>query len=148
MKSTLALGLLAAALALPLRADDAPLTLARALDTVLARHPSLDAAQAAVDAARGRTDQDGADRRPQVSAGAAYTHLSLRPYVNFGAGTFYPAIHDSYVTAVTVRQVLSDFGRTDALVDLARAGEISAQDALAGVRSQLGYQTIQAFYGV
>ncbi len=148
MKSALALSLLAAALALPLRADDAPLTLAHAIDTVLARHPSLDAAQAAIDAARGRTDQDGADRRPQVSASAAYTHLSLRPSVDFGPATFYPAIYDSYVSAVTVRQVLSDFGRTDALVDLARAGEISAKDALDGVRSQLGYQTIQAFYGV
>jgi outer membrane protein len=148
MKTALALSLLAAVLALPLRADDAPLTLAQALDTVLARHPSLDAAQAAIDAARGRTDRDGADRRPQVSAEAAYTHLSLRPSVNFGPGTFYPTIHDSYVSAVAVRQVLSDFGRTDALVDLARTGEISARDALEGVRSQLGYQTIQAFYGV
>lgn len=148
MKSTLALCLAAAALALPLRADDAPLTLARAIDIVLSRHPSLDAAQAAVDGAHGRTTTNGADRLPQVSAGGAYTHLSLRPYVNFGTGTFYPAIYDSYVTAVTVRQTLSDFGRTDALVDLARAGEISAKDALEGVRSQLGYQTIQAFYGV
>jgi outer membrane protein TolC len=148
MKSTVALGLAALALALPLRADDAPLTLARAIDLVLSRHPSLDAAQAAVDGARGRTEQNGADRLPHVSAEASYLHLSLRPYVNFGPGTFYPAIYDSYSSAVTVRQVLADFGRTDALVDLARAGEISAQDALDGVRSQLGYQTIQAFYGV
>jgi len=147
MKSTLALCLLAV-LALPLRADDAPLTLARAIEIVLSRHPSLDAAQAAVDGAHGRIQENGADRLPQVSADAAYTHLSLRPYVNFGTGTFYPAIYDSYVSAVAVRQVLADFGRTDALVDLARAGEISAKDALEGVRSQLGYQTIQAFYGV
>ena len=148
MKSTLALCLAVLALALPARADDAPLTLAHALDIVLSRHPSLDAAQAAVDGAHGRTTSNGSGRLPQVSAGGEYTHLSLRPYVNFGTGTFYPAIYDSYVTAVTVRQTLSDFGRTDALVDLARAGEISAKDALEGVRSQLGYQTIQAFYGV
>jgi len=148
MKSSLSLCLIAAALALPLRAEDAPLTLARAIDVVLARHPSLDAAQAAVDAARGRLQQNGADRQPQISASAAYSHLSLRPYVDFGALTFYPTIKDSYVTAVSVRQVLTDFGRTDALVDLARAGQISAKDALEGVRSQLGYQTIQAFYGV
>ncbi len=148
MKSTLALCLIAA-LALPLRADDAPLTLARTLDVVLARHPSLDAAQAAIDAARGRTEESGAGFKPQVSLDADYLHMSLRPHIDFGPGTFYTTIYDSYnKPAVTARQLLTDFGRTDALVDLARAGEISAKDALEGVRSQLGYQAIQAFYGV
>jgi len=148
MKSAVFLLPIALGLAAPMRGDDGPLTLARTIDTVLARHPSLDAAQAAIDAARGRTDQSGANRLPQVSANAAYTHLSLRPYIKFGPTTFYPAIHDFYDAAVTVRELLTDFGRTDALVDLARAGEISAKDALDGVRSQLGYQAIQAFYGV
>src|SRR5580698_4226452 len=74
--------------------------------------------------------------------------MRLRPHIDFGPGTFYTTIYDSYNSAVTARQLLTDFGRTDALVDLARAGEISAKDALEGVRSQLGYQTIQAFYGV
>jgi hypothetical protein len=36
----------------------------------------------------------------------------------------------------------------DALVALARTGELSAKDALEQTRSQLGYQTIQAYYGV
>jgi outer membrane protein len=148
MKSILALGLLAAALALPLRADETPLTLTHAIEVVLARHPSLDAAQAAVDAARGRTRQSDAGYQPQVSLDADYLHMSLRPHIDFGPGTFYTTIYDSYDAAVTARQLLTDFGRTDALVDLARAGEISAKDALEGVRSQLGYQTIQAFYGV
>ncbi len=146
--SRLALLLALAALALPLRADDTPLTLARAIDLVLARHPSLDAAQASIDAARGRTDQSLADYRPQVGINASYEHMSLRPHIDFGPGTFYTTIYDNYNAAVVAHQLLTDFGRTDALVDLARAGEISAKDALEGVRSQLGYQTVQAFYGV
>jgi len=145
------------ALGAPLHAQEpaaapAPLTLGQAIAAVLARYPSLTAAQAAIDAAHARVTQSEADRRPQVSANAAYSYLSLRPYVEFslpsGSSSFYETIQNSYNATINVGQLLTDFGRTDALVALARAGEISAQDALEQTRSQLGYETIQAFYGV
>lgn len=127
-----------------------PLTVAQAIDAVLARYPSIDAAQAAVDAARGRSLQSGAARLPQVSANGTYTYMSLRPYVTFslptGTSAFYETITNSYNVTLGVSQLLTDFGRTDALVALARTGEISARDALEQARHQLGYQTIQAFY--
>jgi outer membrane protein TolC len=165
MKSLLPTLLAAAALAgtLPvagLRADPAPvpaltmpLTLAQAIAVVLARYPSLEAAQAEIDGAQARTTQSKADRLPQVSAQGGYTYNSLRPYIGFtfpgGAPTaFYESISNSYNASVTVRQLLTDFGRTDALVAAARAGELSARDALEEARHQLGYQTIQAFYGI
>jgi outer membrane protein TolC len=58
----------------------------------------------------------------------------------------YETITNSYNVTLGVSQLLTDFGRTDALVELARTGEISARDALEQARHQLGYQTIQAFY--
>jgi outer membrane protein TolC len=129
-----------------------PLTLTEAVEAVLARYPSLDAAQAAVDAARGRSLQSGAARLPQVSAGGSYTYLSLRPYASFslpsGTSSMYETITNSYNASLQVSQLLTDFGRTDALVALARTGEISARDALEQARHQLGYQTIQAFYSI
>ena len=157
MKPTPVLLLLCLAIGSPIRADEpapaASLTLAQALDAVLARYPSLDAAQAAVDSARGRTVQSEAGRLPQVSAEAAYTYLSMRPYVAFpgpggASSAFYETIRNSYDARLNASQLLSDFGRTDALVALARSGEISAKDALEQARSQLGYQAIQAYYGV
>jgi outer membrane protein TolC len=130
-----------------------PLTLGQTIDAVLARYPSLDAARAAVDAARARTMQSNADRLPQVSADADYLYNSLRPYVAFSfpglpAGAIYENIQNSYGASVTARQLLTDFGRTDRIVDMARSGQITAQDALEDTRHQLGYQTIQSFYGV
>jgi len=158
MKSFPALLLAASALIASARADDsatvpAPLTLGHAIDAVLARYPSIEAAQAEVDAARARTTQSDASRLTQVSAQGAYTYNSLRPYVPFpngsgGTSDFYETIHDSYNASITVRQLLTDFGRTDAIVELSRTGELSARDALEATRQQLGYQTIQAFYGV
>jgi outer membrane protein TolC len=152
MKPIPVLLLISLAVGSPIRGDEpaqpAPLTLAQTLDAVLARYPSLDAAQAAVDSARGRTVQSEADRLPQVSAGAGYTYFSLRPYVALGSTSFYETIANSYNARLGASQLLSDFGRTDAMVALARTGEISAKDALEQARSQLGYQTIQAYYGV
>ena len=154
MKNTAAALLAVAALcALAQGSSAAPLTLSQAIDTVVSRYPTIDAARAAIDTARARTMQSNADRLPQVSGQAGYTYNSLRPYVAFSipgrpAGSFYENITDSYGASVTARQLLSDFGRTDKLVDMARSGQITAQDALEETRHQLGYQTIESFYSV
>jgi outer membrane protein len=124
-----------------------PLTLAQTIDAVLAQYPSLEEARAAVDAAGGRTRQSNADRGLQVTVGGSYTYMSLRPYVAIGPVSLYETVQDNYGANVTVRQLLTDFGRTDAVVELARSGEITARDALEQARQQLGYQAIQAFYG-
>jgi outer membrane protein len=130
-----------------------PLSLAQTIQSVLARYPTIGAAQAAVDAARARSVQANADRMPQVSGHAGYTYNSLRPYVAISIpglppGAIYENVQDAYGVNITARQLLTDFGRTDKLVEMARSGEISAQDALEETRHQLGYQAIQSFYGV
>jgi outer membrane protein len=152
MKKTAAFLLASAALALT-AFGGGPLTLDQTIDAVLACYPSIDAARSAVDASRARTMQSNADRLPQVTGQAGYTYNSLRPYVAFafpGSGpvAIYQNITNSYGASVTARQLLTDFGRTDRIVDMARSGQITAQDALDDTRHQLGYQTIQAFYGV
>jgi outer membrane protein TolC len=124
-----------------------PLTLGRTIDAVLAQYPSLEAARAAVDAAAGRTAQSGAGRGLQASVGGGYTYMSLRPYVAIGDVALYETVQDSYGATLTLRQLLTDFGRTDAAVELARSGEITARDALDEARTQLGYEAIQGFYG-
>ena len=130
-----------------------PLTLSQTIEAVIAHYPTMDGARAAVDAARARTTQAGSQRLPQVTGQAGYTFNSLRPYVaidipGLKAGAIYENVQDSYGASVTARQLLTDFGRTDALVDMARSGQIAAQDALDQVRHQLGYQAIQSFYGI
>jgi len=135
------------------QASAAPLTLSQAIDTVVARYPTIDSARAEIDASRARTMQSNADRLPQVSGQAGYTYNSLRPFVAFDfpgqpPGAFYENITNSYNANVTARQLLTDFGRTDSLVEMARSGQVTAQDALEETQHQLGYQTIQSFYGV
>lgn len=130
-----------------------PLTLTQTIQAVLARYPTIAAAQSAVDAARARTMQSNSARLPQISAQGGYTYNSLRPYVaidipGLPPGAIYESVQDAYGANITARQLLTDFGRTDKLVEMARSGQISAQDALEQARHQLGYQAIQSFYGV
>lgn len=148
-----ALGAALAGLAASAWAEDSPLTLGQAIDTVLAHYPTLDAARSAVDAARARTMQSNASRLPQISGQGTYLYDSMRPYVAFSlpgfpAGAIYENINNSYTLTVTARQLLTDFGRTDKIVEMARSGQITAQDALEDTRHQLGYQAIQSFYSV
>jgi outer membrane protein TolC len=156
MKYIAASLLAAAALSVSAFAEElpaGPLNLAQTIDAVLASYPSIDAARDAIDAARARTMQSNAGRLPQVSGDAGYAYTSLRPYVAFAipglpAGAIYESIQNSYGVSVTARQLLTDFGRTDRLVDMARSGQITAQDALEETQHQLGYQAIQSFYSV
>ncbi len=156
MKTLAAILLALAAYSASALADGAPagaLTLTQAIDAVVARYPSIDAAKAAIDAAHARTMQANADRLPQVGAGADYLYDSLRPYVAISipglpAGAIYENVQNAYGVNVTARQLLTDFGRTDKLVEMARSGQITAEDALEETRHQLGYQTIESFYGV
>ncbi len=130
-----------------------PLNLNQAIEAVIARYPSMDAARSAVDAARARILQANSSRLPQLTGQGDYLYSSLRPYVaisipNFPSGAIYENVQDSYGVSLTASQLLTDFGRTDKLVDMARSGQIAAEDALEAVRHQLGYQTIQSFYSV
>jgi outer membrane protein TolC len=148
-----ALTLLAAALGAACAAEaQTPLTLSQAISTVVERYPTIDAARAAIDQARAQTLQSNASRLPQVTGSADYLYTSLRPYVSISLpglhGAIYENVQDSYGANVTARQLLTDFGRTDALVDMARSGQVTAEDALEETRHQLGYQTIESFYGV
>jgi outer membrane protein TolC len=140
-------------LSLPLGAlAAAPLTLETAIPLALSSHPSIAAAQAAIEAAQGRVQQSGAARLPQVGLTGSYAYSRPRGYVDFslpgGASRLYESVQDNYNVALHLSQLVTDFGRTRSAVALARAGIITQQDAAEQVRQQLGYQVIQSFYTV
>ena len=125
------------------------MTLSQAINSVMERYPSLDAARAEIDAANGRTTQSASERLLHVSVNAQYSYLSLRPNISFPSfPAIYETVSNSYSAGITAKQLLCDFGRTDAVVALSRSGEISARDALEQARFQLGYEVIQNFYNV
>ncbi len=145
------------ALTSPLLAQDppssaAPLSLGQVLDEALAHYPSIEAARARIESARARTQQTQASRLPQVNASASYHFIDPLSYVDFpseaGSIRVYEQTQNNYDVGLNLRQLVTDFGRTSALVAAARTGELSTQDALEQIRTEVGYQAIGYFYSV
>jgi len=126
------------------------MTLRQVLDEALAHYPSIEAARARIEAARGRTQQTEAARLPQINAQASYTFVDPLAYVDFptssGSTRVYQQTQNNYDVGLNLRQLVIDFGRTNALVAAARTGELSNQDALDQIRNEVGYQAIGYFY--
>jgi outer membrane protein TolC len=143
------------ALAAPVAAQtptSVPLTLNQVLDEALAHYPSIEAARARIDAGRARTLQTQAARLPQISAEASYSFIDPLSYVDFPTSTgsirVYQQTENNYDVGLKVHQLVTDFGRTRALVAASRTGELSNQDALDQIRMEVGYQAIEYFYSV
>jgi outer membrane protein len=138
--------------AAPVAATAPGLTLAQVLDEVLGHYPTIEAARQGIESAKGRTQQSRSAQLPQLTGNASYSYVDPLAYVDFalpgGSSRFYQSVHDNYDGSLNLRQLVTDFGRTDAILKAARAGELSAQDALEQVRTTVGYQTIQYFYAV
>ena len=102
------------------------LTLEQALDEALARSPTVVAAQADVEASRGRLRQAGFRPNPQLSVDVE----------NFTGSGVYSGLN-SVETTVTVNQQLDLFGRRSARVNAAQAALAAQEVRLAIARADL-----------
>jgi outer membrane protein len=141
----------AAALLLPnLATGQVPdsLTVAQAIQRVIATHPAVAEAAHGVAAVQARVRERETAFGPTVVAQGSYTRIGPTPPLAFGGQSFnlYPA--DNWNGLVGVRQTLFDWGRRAGAVDEARSQQTSAADNAEVVESRLAYQTVQAFYGV
>jgi len=99
-----------------------PLTLQEGLSVITSQGYDMRIA-AAREAAAGRSEEQALARiRPQVNAYADHTWLQNQPEAIIAGGTA-PLGGDSFLRyGVTVRQFITDFGRTRSGIDAARAG--------------------------
>jgi outer membrane protein len=121
------LSLAAALAAPPASAEEAPLTLAAALEQARAHAPALSQARASTRAARARVDQAGSGLWPQVQAQASYGRATDN-FAASGAAAAAPGAGESdfetrgnWQFGVQASQLLWDFGRTTGRRDAAAA---------------------------
>jgi outer membrane protein TolC len=113
------------ALLLPSAAQARPLTLAEGLSVVTAHGYDMRIARARESSAQWAGSGAAARLKPQVSAYADQTWLQNRPEAVFGGGTS-PLSEDHMLRyGITVRQLVTDFGKTRAGAEAARAGSRS-----------------------
>ncbi len=110
---------------LPSAAQARPLTLAEGLSVVTAHGYDMRIARARESSAQWAGSGAAARLKPQVSAYADQTWLQNRPEAVFGGGTS-PLSEDHMLRyGITVRQLVTDFGKTRASAEAARAGSRS-----------------------
>lgn len=117
----------------------------RALD----RHPLVQQAAEAVNAAQARIELSRAGYLPSLEGRLGYTRIGPVPTIEFapmGELKLYP--ENNWDQHFALGQTIYDFGKTGAAVGVGRADAAVAADNVAVVRSSLAFQTIQSFWAM
>lgn len=120
----------------------------RAIELTLQNHPSIKQAQSLIGTAEARIKQQGTSYQPEVEADASYTRIGPVPTFEFGglSAKLYP--ENNYDAHVSGKYLIYDFGQRDAMRELTATYKNSAQDNLDVIKTNLAYQTVQAFYSL
>lgn len=145
---TIVLGILLADRARAQGAQDDSLDLQQVIDIVLQHQPKLDQIVADVEASRQREKEAKTALSPHISANAEYTRVDPVPTVSFNGNELGFSPNNNYNGYFDLQQMIYDFGRTDARLDLLKTQTMSQSDRKALVKWNVRYFTIQTFYSV
>lgn len=114
--------------------------------------PAIKQAQASLDAAKARTNEATVIKKPMLDGEVSYTRIDPVATVDFPVNgktiPFSFAPNNNYNVQAVLQQVLYDFGKSDAQINVARSAEKSADDNFAQIKSSVAYQAIQLYYGI
>jgi outer membrane protein len=125
------------------------LSLTYVINEVISTHPTVKAAEEALQNADARIDLAKTGYYPVVDASANFSNIG--PIMKFdipsiGKVQLYPA--NNYSASVNFRQVIYDFGRTRANIDIENEGKIIGVTTLDQVRQKMALATINSFYNL
>ncbi len=124
------------------------ITLKEAIQRSLTNQPLLKQAEQEINAADAKIKQQNSFFYPDVEGDLSYTRIGPIPSFIFGGANLYLAPANNYDAHVSARELLYDFGKRDALVDLAKSYKLSSEDKITLIKNNLSYQTTKAFYTV
>ena len=124
------------------------LTLAEAQNLALQRHPQLLAERFNLDAAREAVNAARAGYLPQISAFADRVFAGSNTRIGATPGLTDPTVIDRGSVGVTASQLVTDFGKTDDLVESARYGAEAQREETAETANSVLLNVTGAYYGV
>ncbi len=124
------------------------LTLQNAINLTLTNQPLLQQALEEVSAAQARINQQKTFDYPDVRGNFTYTRVGPIPSIQFGEISFELTPANNYNASITASQIIYDFGKRDALIDLAASYKLSAEDKISLIKNDLSYQTVKTFYAI
>jgi outer membrane protein TolC len=120
-------------------------TLQEGLKVVASQGYEMRIAMSREEAAAKSLELASARHRPQINAYADHTWLQHQPEAVLGGGTA-PLGDDSFLRyGVTVKQLITDFGRTRSSIDAARAGARSQKEETGRTRNAIALDYIASY---
>jgi outer membrane protein TolC len=125
----------------------------RCIDIASQRQPNILAAQYAVDVNRSRVGEAQSSYYPQLGASAGYTRIKPTGVGSSSSGTIITtggsgSSFNDYSAGLSLTQLLYDFGKTRAQVDISRLNVDSSRADFESASSQVAFNVKQAYYGL
>ncbi|MDR3628170.1 MAG: TolC family protein [Ignavibacteriaceae bacterium] len=125
------------------------LTINEAVKLTLNNQPVITQALEQINVINAKVKGQKSSYYPTVEGDLSYTNIGPLITLAFpGMGTFDFNTANNYDMHVSAEQVLYDFGRRDASMDLIKSYKLSAEEKVNLIKSDLAYQTIQTFYTI
>jgi outer membrane protein TolC len=122
------------------------LSLNEVVKLALTNQPLLQEALHQVDAASAKIKEQKSYNYPNIAGDVSYVRIGPIPVMEFGGMGFTLAPANNYDAHISASDLLYDFGKRDALIDLAKSYKLSSEDEIKLIKNNLTYQTIAAFY--
>jgi outer membrane protein len=130
------------------QSDSTNITVDQAVQLTLKNYPLIKETEQAVKISKAKESESESQLYPDIEAEASYNRIGPNSSIEFGGAEFNLAPLNNYDVDVSLRHKLYDFGKRDAVIDLAKSFEQSAEDKVELIKKNLSFQTIQTFYGI
>lgn len=124
------------------------LSLTEAIQMAVTNQPLIRQAEAQVNAAEAKIKQSDSYYYPVVEGNLSYTRIGPLPSFNFGGENLYLAPANNYNMNVSASQLLYDFGKRDAIMELSKSYKISSEDKISFIKNDFAYRTVAVFYSI
>ncbi len=130
------------------QANTDSLTLQKAIHLALTNQPSLEKVRAQINAARAGIGQAKSAHYPHLSAEGDVSYLSPVSTLSFGGESFQVQPKKNYNIHLAAQQLIYNFGKTRANIQLAKSRTLTAKQRTEVVKWTISYFTAQTFYSV
>ena len=130
-------------------AGEDSLNVNEAIKLTLNNQPLITQAMEQINAVDARIKEQRSSYYPNVEADLSYAYIGPIISLAFpGLGNFDFNTDNNYDMHISADQVLYDFGRRDATLELIKSYKLSAEEKVTLIKSNLAYQAIQVFYTI
>ena len=124
------------------------INLQQAITLALTNQPLLKQAIEDVNASEAKIKEQNSFYYPRVNGELSYTRIGPVPTIQLGGTGFTLAPNNNYDAHISASQLVYDFGKRSALMDLVKSYKLSSEDKLKLIKNNLSFQTVKVFYTI